>query len=296
MKRALSPARGRPALVLKRSRRIEGITKRRGAWALPSPPLSAAAFPGSRQRLLAVAPLAILAVAFGFKATLAQAEEYIHCSRIGGDRHSSWDSYYYTAVFAGDYGSTQGHENDFHDFLKANEPKRYFVHSHCFYEETRRESESRLFQRMEEDARKGYRVMRTGWVPDASGGRSQEGAFTPQPIQDFRISIADSPYEVEVCVRDHQCEDGDRVRVSVNGSVLLSGEIFNSWQCRMISFGQGRHEIELHAVNGTGYKGDCSYADGNTGELRVAGQDSETQSWRHRGGKGSSAKIVVKVQ
>ena len=275
---------------------MRGTTERRGAWALPSPPLSAAELRGSMERSRAVILMAIFAVAFGFTTAMAQAEDYIHCSMTGGDRHASWDSLYYTAVFVGDYGSTQGHENDFHDFLKANEPERYFVHSHCFFEETHRESESRLRQRREEDARKGYRVMRTDWAPDASGGGSRGSAFTPQPIRDFRISVPGSPYEVEVCVRDHQCEDGDRVRVSVNGSVLLSGAIFNAWQCRTMPLEEGRHQIELYAVNGTGYKGDCSYADGNTGELRVSGQDSETQSWRHRGGKGSSARIVVTVR
>ena len=136
----------------------------------------------------------------------------------------------------------------------------------------------------------------TKWRPRAPGGQNPGEAVTAQPIRDFRISVPDSPYEVDVCVRDHQCEDGDRVRVSVNGGVLLSGEIFNTWQCRTVSLREGRHEIELYAVNGTGYKGDCSYADGNTGELRVTGQDSQTQSWRHRGGRGSSAGILVTVQ
>ena len=37
--------------------------------------------------------------------------------------------------------------------------------------------------------------------------------------------------EVEVCVRDNECEDGDQVRVSVNSSVVFSGEIVN--ECPM---------------------------------------------------------------
>lgn len=50
------------------------------------------------------------------------------------------------------------------------------------------------------------------------------------------------------------------------------------------------------AVNGTGRKGNCSYANVNTGEIRVEGKTGETQSWRHRGGAGSSANIIVNVK
>ena len=59
---------------------------------------------------------------------------------------------------------------------------------------------------------------------------------------------------------------------------------------------RGRNEIELYAINGTGRKGNCSYADENTGELRVEGENAESQLWRHRGGAGSSAAIIVDVQ
>ena len=199
-------------------------------------------------------------------------------------------------MFVGDYGSTLGHENDFHDFLTSNEPGRYFVHSYCFHEGTRAESEYRLRRQMAEAERNGHRAIGTNWAPDAVGAGGGTDAFTAQPIRDFRIAVPASPHDVEVCVRDHQCEDGDRVRVSVNRSVLISGEIVNAWRCRTLSLREGRHDIELFAVNGTGYKGDCSYIDGNTGELRVTGQGSQIQSWRHRGGKGSSARIVVTVR
>ena len=49
----------------------------------------------------------------------------------------------------------------------------------------------------------------------------------------------------------------------------------------------------LHAINGPGRRGNCSYADVNTGELRVEGKNMETQSWRHRGGP--NATIIVEV-
>ena len=122
-------------------------------------------------------------------------------------------------------------------------------------------------------------------------------SFARRPLADFRIAIPASPYDVEVCIRDHECEDGDRVRVSVNGIELMSEEIVNAWMCRTVPLGEGRHDIELFAVNGTGFKGeDCSHADANTGEIRVTGEDTQTQSWRHRGGAGSSAGIEVTVR
>ena len=132
-------------------------------------------------------------------------------------------------------------------------------------------------------------------MPEARGGAGVGDSFADQPIRDFQISVPGSPHEVQICVRDHACEDGDRVRVSVVGRQLLDEEISNEWSCRATPLREGRHDIKLYAVNGTGYKGDCSYADGNTGELRVTASGSQTHSWRHRGGAGSSANIVVSV-
>ena len=99
-----------------------------------------------------------------------------------------------------------------------------------------------------------------------------------------------------MCVRDHECEDGDRVRVSVNGSRVFSGEIDNDWVCEDVRVRQGNNRVDLYAFNGSGRKGNCSYADVNTGEIRVEGVNKEVQSWRHRGGAGSSASIIVKVR
>ena len=225
---------------------------------------------------------------------LAQDVDYIYCSRTGGEDYSTFDSYYYSAVFEGDYSYTLGYRNDFHDFLKANQPDHFYRHSYCFYEETRADAEAEMRDSQRTQERKGYRVVGTSWKPDGATG--QNNAFTSQPIRDFRLFVPSSPYDAQVCVRDHECEDGDRVRVSVNGNTVLGGEISNSWMCRSVALRAGQHEIELFAVNGTGYKGDCSYLDGNSGELRVSGEDSQTQSWRHRGGKGSKATIVVTVE
>ena len=238
--------------------------------------------------------LALVGVLGLSNAVLAQDEkDHIFCCQFSMDRKNV----YYTPVFMGDYGFTTGYENDFYDYLHANgwDPKR--TNSYCFFGRTHGDAESELLQSIERNESNGYRVVRTRWAPETSTAPgTDQRSFTAKPLHDFQISVPRSPYDVQVCVRDHECEDGDRVRVSVNGSTLLSTEIVNEWICRRVSLREGRHDIELYAINGTGHKGACSYADANTGEIRVRGERSQTQSWRHRGGKGSSARIVVTVR
>ena len=120
--------------------------------------------------------------------------------------------------------------------------------------------------------------------------------FERQGLSDFRVKVSSTDRRVQVCVRDHECEDGDRIRVSVNGVQIFAGEIRNWWACRSVAVRSGPNPISMLAVNGTGYKGeDCSHNDVNTGEIRVTGTTSVTQSWKHRGGAGSDARIVVHV-
>ena len=222
-------------------------------------------------------------------------DDYIYCQMSEAEGPMRIGTIYYSEVFVGDYSFTLGPTNAFYEHVKANAPDLAFWNAVCFFEKSHGRAERRLVREAQEHRRAGYRVAHTHWTPQV-GARAVDASFATQPIRDFRIAVPVSPYDVEVCVRDHQCEDGDRVRVSVNGTALLSGEILNAWNCRSVSLSEGRHEVELYAVNGTGYKGNCSYADGNTGELRVTGKASETQSWRHRGGQGSRASIHVVVQ
>ena len=132
------------------------------------------------------------------------------------------------------------------------------------------------------------------WRP--SGGPTQPPSNT-QNLRNVSVTIPSScPREVEVCVRDHQCEDGDQVRVSVNNSVIFSGEIFNRWACRRVPVQTGSNSIQLFAINGTGFKGNCDHTDANTGEMRVrGGSNGDTQSWQHSGGTGSNARINVNI-
>ena len=248
----------------------------------------------------------------GEHATHAQGRDYIYCMRTGGEEYSTYDTYYSTAVFEGDYGDTLGHENDFYDFLKANRPDLFYVHSYCFHEGTRGDAEADLRRSQQAAEREGYRVVSTNWTPD--GGESDAGPLPDQPIRDFSVRIGGSqPYTEQgafgaswtvdpnvllICVRDHECEDGDKVTVSVNGNEVVTAEIVQDWHCEDVTLGPGAHAIELRAVNGTGFKGhDCSHADVNTGEIMIASdREDSVQRWRHRGGAGSSATLNVVLE
>ena len=118
--------------------------------------------------------------------------------------------------------------------------------------------------------------------------------FADGALRDFPMQIIGETARLEICVRDHECEDGDRISVLADGRPMFSDEITNEWICEALDVRAGRsYEVELTALNGTGHKGNCSYADVNTGEIRVTGENTETQTWRHRGGEGSQARIVV---
>ncbi|MDE2830788.1 MAG: hypothetical protein OXN20_11770 [Gemmatimonadota bacterium] len=125
---------------------------------------------------------------------------------------------------------------------------------------------------------------------------SDQGVGRDQGIQDFSMKIRGTRGNLEICVRDHDCEDGDEIKVDVDGRTIFSGEIDNEWDCYTLNVWAGlTYIVGLTALNGTGYKGDCSYIDANTGEIRVTGENVETQVWRHRGGKGSMAGIIVET-
>ena len=110
------------------------------------------------------------------------------------------------------------------------------------------------------------------------------------------MKIRGTTGSLEICVRDHECEDGDEISVDVEGRTIFSGEIDNDWDCQTLEVRGGEsYVVELTALNGTGYKGNCSYIDENTGEIRVTGENIETQVWRHRGGAGSKARIIVET-
>ena len=117
--------------------------------------------------------------------------------------------------------------------------------------------------------------------------------FVPQLLHDFRLNAADGL--AEVCVWDHECEDGDILGVSINGQYYQT-ELMNAKNCRRVRLHEGANPIHIVAVNGTGHKGNCSFEDANTGTISVSSvssSDQSSQTYSIRGGQGSTANIVV---
>ena len=139
-----------------------------------------------------------------------------------------------------------------------------------------------------EKATNTARFIETNWKP--------EHFSEPRPLRDFHATVPADDRSVQVCIRDHECEDGDRVRVTVNGRTIFNGEIVNQSVCESVPVSAGNNRIELHATNGSGNKGPCDYRDANSGQITVTARGSQRQTWKHRGGSGSSARIVVTVE
>ena len=82
---------------------------------------------------------------------------------------------------------------------------------------------------------------KTMWVTDSSDDKiyaydglaaaSNQATERDQGIQDFSMKIKGARENLEICVRDHDCEDGDKIRVDVDGRTIFSGEIDNKWDC-----------------------------------------------------------------
>lgn len=128
-------------------------------------------------------------------------------------------------------------------------------------------------------------------------GTGPGGRDPGTPVRNVNVTIpASCAREVQVCVRDHQCEDGDQIRVSLNSQVIFSGELFNAWNCQNVPVQQGTNRFELFAINGTGFKGNCNHSDENTGEIVITGGNTRgSQSWQHAGGTGSRANLNVTI-
>ena len=220
----------------------------------------------------------------------AGSDEYIYCS-VSTTITLDMDDQrvYYSGVFPGDYSIAHRYEFEFRDFIEDQYQYSTIWPAGCFFKKNHQAAVRDLEYEMRKDKRGGIydKTIATNWGSDK---------VASIPLQNFNIKVSSSNPQVRVCVRDHECEDGDRILVSVNGSQVFSGEIDNGWDCKDMRVTSGKNRVELYAINGTGNKGACSHADINTGEIRVEGKNSQVQSWRHRGGAGSRASIVVDVE
>ena len=131
-------------------------------------------------------PLCLVFTALAATGADAQDDDMIYCLQY--DRNAVVGDVYYSGVFAGDYGSTLGYENDFYDYLESQGFEPDITESYCYFQPTLASAERDLLSSIEEDRRYGYTAVRTEWRPQGSGA-SADVSFSPQPLRDFRISV-----------------------------------------------------------------------------------------------------------
>ena len=99
-----------------------------------------------------------------------------------------------------------------------------------------------------------------------------------------------------MCAERDACEDGDRVRISVNGSDLYTTDLFvDRWVCKTVAVMEGENLLEADIINGTGSIGLCSYANVNTGAIEVRAGNTASSRWRLPAGYLSSASLNVTI-
>ena len=139
--------------------------------------------------------------------------------------------------------------------------------------------------------------------PEHDGGIAGTNPGTDRDFGPFDIYVdgtQGSLVQIEIGIRDAQCEDGDIVSVYIGDgygdrAVFSNEEIFNAWNNKSVTVRAGHYyQVRAVAVNGTGYKGNCSHRDGNSGEMRVrSNHTSEIDTWVAPGGSERAGIINV---
>ena len=168
--------------------------------------------------------------------TAVGSDRYIFClSHVGMDNTQA----YFSSVFPGE-SLNVSYKSEFSDFIKDRygaEAWNTACHPWEDYPTAARSLE--LDMRTGKLAHGDDNVIATNWGSDK---------LASIPLQDFNIKVSSSNPQVRVCVRDHECEDGDRILVSVNGSQVFSGEIDNGWDCKDMRVTSGKNRVELYAI------------------------------------------------
>ena len=149
-------------------------------------------------------------------------------------------------------------------------------------------------KKIEGDRSCGYNInpyLTMGWDKFAASGSNQQ-------LADWGNFVAktDSTGKrtVDVCFRDTQCEDGDILDITLNGTGIVRQELFNAAVCYSIPASTGVNYLGVYAVNGTGFKGRCDFADVNTGEVSVKGSTGQAvQNYQVVGGQGSYGALTI---
>ena len=123
--------------------------------------------------------------------------------------------------------------------------------------------------------------------------------LTQPPLDARPIEVVMSKYNpvIDLCIYDYGCDDGDRIKVTLNGGDVFRGELYAERQCLTdLDVRLGGNSIVLTALNGSGGKGGCPN-EVNTGAVLVASVDENSwqeYSWALSEGESAEALIVTK--
>lgn len=162
------------------------------------------------------------------------------------------------------------------------------------FKAVRWDSGTNIYKEIKSDRSCSYKINPSSimsWSKFISSGSNQQLADWGS----FSAKIDSSgKHSVDVCLRDTQCEDGDILDITLNGSALIRMELFNTDSCVSIPVSSGTNYLGVYAVNGTGFKGNCNYSDNNTGEVTVKGITSQkTQVYTVVGGQSSYGELKI---
>ena len=125
----------------------------------------------------------------------------------------------------------------------------------------------------------------------------------PQPADDYGADFKDAylnintpknELEVRICVRDHACEDGDIIQLSINNNEVFKGEIYRQSSCVIVPVHSGENDLRLQAINGTGGKNISCTEQINTGQVIIQSINWESAKWRLSPGESSYAKVRIR--
>ena len=109
-------------------------------------------------------------------------------------------------------------------------------------------------------------------------------------------AAGDGP-QLQICVRDYSAEDGDILRLSVNGVVVIERELFFAEFCQPITFREGQNTITATALNdGTNppNSGEVTVSAINAAGERIS-STTRIQKYGLPAGTSSSSSIIVNI-
>jgi hypothetical protein len=114
----------------------------------------------------------------------------------------------------------------------------------------------------------------------------------------FTTAASGGALQLQLCMRDYNANDGDILRVTVNGALVVERELVPDQFCLLTPFNPGMNTIAVTAIND-------GVAPPNTGELTISSVDasgnavpstSRIQQYALNAGESSSSSIIVNAR